>query len=235
MATNMYASAKTWNPFRGCNFGCTYCEPSFGRQARRQKHLCNQCYSFAPHCHPERLGKIPSAEIVFVAGVGDISFCPPDFVHQILDAIEAHNRRCPHKTYYLQSKKPECMVPFLKRLPPNVILVTTLETNRDAGYSKISKAPPPSVRYRQFRDLDYHRKVVTVEPVLDFDLDTFSRWLLDIAPEYIWLGFNSHPKAVHLPEPNPKKLLRLEGMLLERGVLVKRKSMRGLATSGGQR
>ena len=33
-----------------------------------------------------------------------------------------------------------------------------------AGYYQVSKAPPPSERYRQFLDLDYARKVVTIEP-----------------------------------------------------------------------
>ena len=76
--SNMYAAAKTWSPFKGCKFDCTYCMPSFQLQAKRQKHLCSSCYNYVPHCHPERLAKIPSAEIVFVAGNGDIAFCPPD-------------------------------------------------------------------------------------------------------------------------------------------------------------
>ena len=37
--SNMYAEAKTWNPFKGCAFDCVYCVPSFQRQAKRQKWL----------------------------------------------------------------------------------------------------------------------------------------------------------------------------------------------------
>jgi protein gp37 len=48
---NMYAEAKTWNPFKGCEFGCTYCVPSFQRQSKRQKALCLDCYNYTPHCH----------------------------------------------------------------------------------------------------------------------------------------------------------------------------------------
>jgi hypothetical protein len=40
--SNMYADAKTWNPFKGCRFDCTYCVPSFQRQAKRQMHLCSK-------------------------------------------------------------------------------------------------------------------------------------------------------------------------------------------------
>jgi len=64
-----------------------------------------------------------------------------------------------------------------------VILVTTLETNRDAGYGEVSKAPVPSERYRQFLDLEYPRKVITAEPLLDFDAEVFADWMAKIKPE----------------------------------------------------
>ena len=226
--SNMYATAKTWNPFKGCEFDCIYCKPSFQQQSKRQMHLCNLCYRYTPHTHQDRLGKIPSAEIVFVSGNGDLAFCPPEFVYEILGAIEKHNRRCAYKTYYLQSKRPECLAPFIDHLPPNVILVTTLETNRDEGYEKISKAPPPSVRYQQFQALDYPRKVVTMEPVMDFDPAVFSQWILDIKPEYVWLGLNSRPGRVQLPEPTPEKLRTLVHMLDEAEVEVRSKDLRGM-------
>jgi len=58
--TNMYPAAKTWNPFKGCEFDCLYCVPSFQAQAKRQKHRCLECYKYQPHEHPERLDSIPS-------------------------------------------------------------------------------------------------------------------------------------------------------------------------------
>lgn len=76
--TRMYAAVKTWNPFRGCEFDCSYCGPSFQRQAKRQKQNCMQCYEDAPHEHPDRLMKIPGADIVFVCGNADISFARPE-------------------------------------------------------------------------------------------------------------------------------------------------------------
>ena len=226
--SNMYDNTKTWNPFKGCPFGCTYCGPSFRKQAKRHKRRCMKCYDFVPHYHPERLKKVPSAEIVFVCGNGDICFCKPSFTRQIIARIVEHNVRCPRKTYYFQSKQPAYFEQFLGVFPKNVVLVTTLETNRDAGYDKISKAPRPSVRYSQFLALDYPRKVVTIEPVMDFDLDMFSRWIIDIRPEYVWLGFNSKPKQVVLPEPTDEQLLALSRALKEAGIPVKGKDLRGL-------
>ena len=225
---NMYADAKTWNPFKGCRFDCIYCRPSFQALAKRQKQSCNKCYAYQPHYHPERLRKIPSASTVFVCGSADIAFCIISFVRKIIAAIKKHNIRCPHKTYYFQSKQPECFLPFLEELPSNAIVLTTLETNRDEGYDAISKAPPPSERFRQFRDLPYARKVVTIEPLLDFDLPVFVRWIRSIKPEYIWLGFNSRPRSLTLPEPSITKAQKLVDQLVAAGISIRPKTMRGV-------
>ncbi len=226
--SNMYVDAKTWSPFKGCEFDCTYCRPSFQKQAKRQKQRCLDCYNYVPHCHHERLDKIPSADIVFVCGNADISFCDPGFARRIIERINIHNVRCPAKTYYFQSKRPEYFEQFLKLFPDNVILLTTLETNRDAGYTSVSKAPVPTERYRQFKALDYPRKVVTIEPVMDFDPAVFSRWITEIGPEYVWLGFNSRPKQVQFPEPIPEKVLALGRALVQASIPVRGKSLRGL-------
>jgi len=135
--SNMYREAKTWNPFKGCDFACSYCVPTFQRQSKRQKSLCKECYQYVPHCHEGRLSTIPSAKIVFVCGNADISFCPPDFTRTIIERAWEHNQRALDKTYYYQSKQPAYFEPFLPELPTNVILLTTLETNRDDGYPDI--------------------------------------------------------------------------------------------------
>lgn len=225
----MYPSAKTWNPHKGCLFDCTYCAPTFQRQAKRQKNLCMDCYHYRPHIHPDRLDKIPSAEIVFVGGNGDISFCPPAFFWRILRKIHDHNRRCPHKTYYLQTKRPEYLGQFVDGFPLNAICVTTLETNRDEGYGRVSKAPKPTERHRQFLELPWDRKVVTIEPVLDFDLEPFARMIEALHPEYVWVGFNSHPTEVPLPEPTEEKVKALIEILKSKGIEVRGKDLRNAA------
>lgn len=78
----MYKGVKTWNPFVGCKFNCIYCYPSFRRQAKRRKKWCEKCYNYEPHFHPERLGRIPSAKMIFTCAYGDIAFAkapiPPE-------------------------------------------------------------------------------------------------------------------------------------------------------------
>ncbi|MEE4259670.1 MAG: hypothetical protein V2I62_07925 [Bacteroidales bacterium] len=76
--------------------------------------------------------------------------------------------------------------------------------------------------------MNYPRKVVTIEPVMDFDLDVFTNWITNIAPEYVWLGFNSKPDQVQLPEPSDWKLIALTQALKEAGIQVNGKDLRGL-------
>lgn len=230
----MYGNAKTWNPFKGCGFTCSYCIPSFQLQAKRQKHNCMRCYEYRPHFHPERLGQIPSSSIVFVCGNGDLAFATFEQREAVIAGIVDFSRRHPRspRTFYLQSKRPECFRPHLRKLPENVVLVTTLETNRDRGYEVVStKAPAPSERYRQFLDLDYPRKIVTIESVMDFDVDIFASWIVNIAPELVYLGFNSRTKP-KLPEPAPPKLATFATVITGTGIPIIGKTLRGMVLPG---
>jgi hypothetical protein len=147
-------------------------------------------------------------------------------VRQIIEKVKQNVVRFPNRNFYFQSKNPVCFRQYLKDLPErNVILVTTLETNRDAGYRNVSKAPVPSERYRDFKALDWPRKIVTVEPIMDFDPDVFLKWLTDIKPEVIWLGYNSRPQSVALPEPALSKTREFIAALRKSGMIVQEKDM----------
>lgn len=233
MPSNMYPDTKTWNRSVGCLYDCIYCRPSFQRQLKRvARHIgCEACYKYIPHNHPERT-TIPSAPIVFVYGTGDITFYDPFQVRTTFEIIDNHKPRM-KKTYYFQSKNPECFNKYMDWFEANrnkVILLTTLETNRDEGYEKISGAPPPSKRFKDFYNLDYRRKVVTVEPVLDFDLGEFLDMIraLDdqLSLEYVWFGFDS--KKCELPEPSLRKAQDFVDGLQDYGIEVRGKSLRGV-------
>ena len=235
----MYPDTKTWNPFVGCRHGCVYCIPSFQRQLKRVAgHInCQDCYDYKPHYHPERLGRIPSSPIIFVCGTGDITFCKGFFVRRIFGAIDEHKQRM-EKTYYFQSKNPACFNLYLDWFLENrdkVILLTTLETNRDEGYRDISKAPLPSIRFHDFHDLKYPRKVVTIEPVMDFDLEIMVTWMnmlkVQGSLEYVWFGYDS--KNCGLPEPPIEKAQTFVDMLQDLGIEVRGKTLRGVTILGG--
>ena len=218
----MYGNIKTFNPSVGCSFNCTYCKPSFQALMKRvgYKIGCQDCIDFKPHNHPERLIKIPTAEILWTFSSGDIFFHDDLFVRHVIGVIYKRAQKSNIlKAVYFQSKQPSVFNKYtvyftnLSRLV-EVVLLTTLETNRsifDDGtlYSDISKAPEPIFRYQDFRDLDWANKIVTVEPVMDFDLDVMIRWVKDINPKSVYAGYNSRPKQVQLPEPSFDKFAEL--------------------------
>ena len=230
MSDNMYDNVKTWNPFKGCLFDCVYCVPTFQRQAKRQKHICKRCYRYEPHFHSDRLKSIPSAETIFVAGNGDISFAKTENIMKIIDAIKDHNKRCSYKMYYFQSKDPSTFDRFKNELPDNSILLTTLETDIDkysdgSVYGDYSKAPSPSKRIKMFKDIDYPKKVITIEPIMEFSSNFYGE-IASLNPMYVWLGFNSKPKSVKIPEPTEDETQELVNALLYNGIKVRGKTLR---------
>ncbi len=224
--TNMYTlSAGQVNPFVGCGHNCVYCEDTFKRQTKRQgKKNCFRCYCFEPHAHPERLRqKLPKTkymQFIFVISSGDIAFCrDTDYFRKIVSWVQSN----PDKTFLLQSKDPKTFN-RITAFPENLILGTTLETNRDALCEGISKAPLPSQRYRDFLEVKHDLKMVTIEPVIDFDTEIMLSWLENINPCMVWLGYDS--RKHRLPEPELEKVKNLYWELGHRGFTVILKTIR---------
>jgi len=222
--SNMYpASAAQWNPFVGCLFCCLYCLRSFQLQLKRwAKNHCEGCYRFIPHEHPERLVQpLPPThfgQFIFTCSNSDITFCTAEYLQKIVDRI--HREK--NKTFLLQSKNPRTFNRV--KFPDNVILGTTIETNRDDDYAKISKAPVPSQRYRDFLDVHHPIKMVTIEPVQEFDRDVLVEWMSNINPSLIWIGYDS--RKSRLPEPPLAKVQDLYWELGSRGFNVVLKTIR---------
>ena len=216
-------SIKQWNPFVGCLWCCLYCILSFQHQLKRwAKGKCSECYRFKPHCHDSRLNQpLPQTgfmQFIFVCASADISFCPDDKLLKIVDRMRSE----PNKTFLLQSKHPKTFNRV--RFPKNVILGTTLETNRDNDYDAVSKAPKPSKRYDDFVQVVHPTKMVTIEPVMDFDMDTMLEWIEHINPCMVWLGYDS--RKTRLPEPSLDKVRQLYWELGIRGFTVMLKTIR---------
>jgi hypothetical protein len=227
MAKNMYKGVKTWNPHVGCLFGCTYCVPSYHQTTkwidRMRKTKCEGCQKFLPHEHTNRLTQpLPSAKIIWPCAHGDICFAKPGFIKRVIE----RTRKYPKKTFFWQSKSPKCFNQYLPYFPPNTVLLTTMETNRNENYNLISKAPKPSVRFKEFLEVKWPRKMLTVEPVLDFDPEILLKWVLELKPECVWFGYNSKPKSVKLPEPEKKKTQEFIKSLEANGVEIRFKTMR---------
>ena len=92
---------------------------------------------------------------------------------------------------------------FLEFMPPDFILGTTMETDRDY---EISDAPTPEARMMAMYSLPMP-KMVSIEPIMDFDLVTLIAWVACIKPEFVSVGADSKGHKLH--EPPPDKVQRL--------------------------
>lgn len=204
--------------FRGCSFNCCYC--NFKRLVQLNKG-CPNCATFTPHSHMEALQRGPpkteKSTFVTVGLSGDVSFMyPSDFLEVLKYCYQSV-----HTTFMIQSKNPKYFLQF-KNIPDNVIIGTTIETNRyylSRGlgdlvyYTKnsdghgISNAPPPESRYNAMIKLEC-RKAITIEPILLFDIEELENWICRIQPEILYIGYNSNPR-IRLPEPELQKTYAL--------------------------
>lgn len=207
---------KPWNPFVGCEFDCSYCKDSYKWVVAwngRCRH-CSECQEYKPHIHPERLDRLPSDRVIFVCSNGDISFCAPAFTDRIIEVMRDDKRT--DRVFLLQSKNPSYFSNLLKGLPQNVVLMTTVETNRASVCAEVSKASLPSQRFQDFLQLDWHRKALVMEPILKFDLDVVLDWASRLNPEAIFIGLESKRKC-KLQEPSASDVQRLHRELRNLG------------------
>ena len=215
---------KSWNPFVGCNFDCEYCKPSFQKLIAwiGRMHGCEDCKTYSPHEHPERLARLYPDKTIFTCEDGDISFAKPEYMAKVLEIMRNDTK---NRNWLMQSKNPACFKQYLSQLPENTYLITTFETNRDTT-KEISKAPLTSKRYADFKALQWEKKFVTVEPIMDFDLNEFAEMILSIEPKCVFIGYNSKPDKVKLSEPSKEKTLALISLIESKGVKVLTKNMR---------
>ena len=188
---NMYPWVDyTWNPIRGkCPHDCVYCfmkGRDVGPLRLDEKTLA------------DNLG---SGRTIFVGSSTDMfaMAVPHTLIFRVLEKCNKHQN-----TYIFQSKDPGrfCYsMDMLGKLPPQTILGTTLETNRDAGQEHCGFAPPPWARTRAMKhaSLGRFKKMVSIEPIMAFDFDIFLKWIRDIKPAFVSIGADS--KGHNLPEP----------------------------------
>ena len=217
--------SETWNPVTGCLHDCIYC---WARKLALTKlrHSPRYREGFKPRLNPEEFKKRFRGGVVFVSDMGDLwgDWVPDEWIRRVLN----HIRRFPDTWFLFLTKNPQRYHDFLDEIPSNAILGATIETNRDRYYQegytpRISRAPLPSRRYRAMKDLDWPLKFISIEPILDFDLDVFTRWIEEINPFMVYIGYDNYNNR--LPEPSLTKTLELIKRL-EDFTLVIRKTIR---------
>lgn len=225
----MYAEAKSLNFYVGCEFDCAYCKPSFQKLVKwSMGKRCPDCNTYTPHPHLERLEKAPPKVapdgFIFFPSCSDWWFIDYESGRRAVQYIEDH----PDTDFLLQSKCPY-VFQLYPTFPPNAILGTTIETNRMSTLS-ISRAPTTVTRFMDFVKLKkrttVNRMMLTIEPIMNFDLNHMLGWVSRIKPWRIYIGYNSRPKEVKLKEPSLAKTSDLIDYLQKDGFDVRTKLLR---------
>jgi len=188
---NMYPFVShTYNPIRGrCPHNCVYCYMkgfNVGELRFVEKEL------------ETNLG---AGNFIFVGSSTDMwaEYIPEKWIERVyLKCLEHPNR------YLFQTKNPVRFLECWSLFPDDTLLGTTIETNRH--YDFISKAPKVENRYNWMQELSYPT-MISIEPIMDFDLDILVKWIAEIKPEFVSIGADS--KRHNLPEPAPDKLEHL--------------------------
>jgi hypothetical protein len=191
---------RTWPVFSGCLHNCTYCNVHTLATGRLKNHPRYKDWPM-PRFNPEVIHwKFKPGEFIFVAYMGDISFATDFQFGCIIDAIKEY----PKTDFLLCSKNPESFKRTGHQLPGNIVLGTTIETNRDY---RLSRAPPPGLRALHLELINHPRKFISIEPVMAFDLPQLVGWVERIEPDIIEIGADNYHN--NLPEPSPEDLLNL--------------------------
>lgn len=227
---------------RYCAFACIYC--NFRRFLKLSP--CEQCRKNENHSHLEVLLRTPPktapGQFLTVGLSGDISFMPVEEFYQVIE----YCRKWKDRTFLIQSKNPAYFLRFQEhimplRIPDNVILGTTIESNLSAmqssepshkvvAYNEISQAPYPCDRIEAMKKTTC-RKAITIEPILRFNLGEFVLQIEQIAPEleFVYIGYANdrhEGKKLKLPEPPLEKTMQLIEGLRNARIEVREKTLR---------
>ncbi|MBA7681544.1 hypothetical protein ES703_89884 [subsurface metagenome] len=156
----------TWNPIKGkCNHECIYC---YYQSNPRFKDKIGPLHLDEKSLRDD----LSKAKTIFVGSSTDMWHfdVPLSQLEHVLDKCW----RYPEVTFLFQSKNPARFQ--YMGWPPKTIIGTTLETNRYT--ENFSKAPNPIERASFLHKVDYLStsgcaKMISIEPIMDFDLDEF--------------------------------------------------------------
>ena len=192
---------KTWNPVIGCLHNCCYCWAKRLVETRL-KNTVKYRDGFKPKLADSELNRRFKNRFVFACDMADLfgDWVPKEWILDVLATIEKN----PTSSFLFLTKNPKRYKEFLDIYPENLVLGATIETNRDYA---VSNAPPTVERYRNMADLPFKKKLISIEPIMDFDLDIFIQWLKEIGPTIVYVGYDNYNNE--LPEPSLTKTKQL--------------------------
>ena len=206
---NMYPWIDyTWNPIRGkCPHGCMYCfmkSRDVGPLRLEEKALADS---------------LGTGRTIFVGSSTDMwaEAVPHDWILRVLNRCKLSDN-----TYIFQSKN-SGRFQHHTNFPPCTILGTTLESNREYGQSISAPRAWQRVSGLAMPELDRFKKMVSMEPIVAFDLGVILDWIHLISPIFVSIGADS--KGHNLIEPTAREL---KDLIVELSVLTEVKLKKNL-------
>lgn len=191
---NMYDwVSHTWNTVKGeCPHGCHYC---YMKRWGKQKQVRFD--------ESELNTDLGDKNFIFVGSSCDMwaDSIPYQWINKTIDKCKQHTGN----TYFFQTKNPRRLwYPFSDDIPEMSVVCTTIETNRQ--YDEMGDTPHPVDRAHYLSMLEFkYRAMVTIEPVMDFDVDEMVSLIECCSPDQVNIGANTNRK-IKLPEPNAEKV-----------------------------
>ena len=169
------------------------------------------CFHDCSYCYMKRWGKLnpvrfDEKELSTDLGKGNFIFVgsscdmwaediPDEWINKTIEHCLKFDNH-----YLLQSKNPYRFAEYTKH--KNFSFCTTIETNR--VYEDImNKSPKTSVRAWNMPEDNY----VTIEPIMDFDIERMTEIIKIAKPKQVNIGADSGKH--NLPEPSKEKVLNL--------------------------
>ena len=209
----------TINPLGGqCLHGCSYCSTN----ALKRSPIIQKKYS-GPIRIEEKvlLENLGSGNTWFIVGQNDLfaEGVPDSYIIEILEWCGKYDNN-----YLFQSKNPRRFIDYINLFPPKVSLCTTIETNR--RYKQMGNTPDPIERSSAMAFITKFHKQITIEPIMNFDLDEMVRMIRCAKPDTVNIGADS--KRNHLSEPSKEKILALIDELNKFTVIDQKRNLKRL-------
>jgi len=214
---NMYLWVSHTHTHLGgkCPHECAYC--SIQSLQKRFPEL--------PYSGPLRLKEaefsVPygSGKTIFEENCNDLFAA--DVPLEWIERIMAHCCLWPVNDYVFQTKNPLRVVLDSIGFPPRTLFGCTVETNRENDRGNAPSRIERLLTMMGLKGCGMNRTFITIEPVMDFDVDEFSTLIIDAEPSFVNIGADS--KNSGLPEPSAEKIEQLIGILVKAGIEIREK------------
>jgi len=221
---------KTANPLAGeCLHNCKYCYVS--AMKKRNLDAINKKYSGIPKVSENGIKQLKGKDkLIFISSMNDMfakNVRIEDIIY-ILNELSYKNR------YLFQTKNPARLIddfwqlrngdfiPIIDFIHEKSIITTTVESN--VRYKEMGHTPELIDRIKAIKEISAMKRFetqITIEPIMNFNLDFFVSMLKDADVNQINIGADSGYNNLH--EPTKEKVLQLISEL-EKFTVVKQKS-----------